>query len=190
MSYIQGIQAYLRREIELLQSLDAAMIDAAMQELEQAYQRDADIYIFGNGGSAATASHYANDFNKGLSEQLERKFRFICLNDNVPTVMAVANDISYDEVFRYQLRGRLRKNDLVVGISGSGNSRNVLNAIRYAKECGVRTLGIVGYDGGQLKQLADVSLHAPICNMQVSEDLHIMFDHLMMSVFCEAWNKR
>ena len=188
MDYRQEIKAYLDQEIKVLSSLDIGMIDRAMQEIERAYHEEGAIYIFGNGGSAATASHYANDFNKGLSENLEKKFRFVCLNDNVPTVMAVANDFGYEEVFRYQLRGRLRPEDLVIGISGSGNSPNVVNAIQYAREQGVRTLGIVGYDGGKLKELADVYLYVPIKNMQVAEDVHMFFDHLMMTVFMGAWN--
>lgn len=188
MNYQNGIKAYLEQEIQVLNSLDIGMIDRAMQEIENAYRRDGTIYIFGNGGSGSTASHYTNDFNKGLSENLEKKFRFVCLNENIPTVLAVANDFGYEEVYRYQLRGRLRPGDLVIGISGSGNSKNVLNAIAYAKEQGVRTMGIVGYDGGELKRMADVSLHVPVMNMQLSEDVHMIFDHLMMTVFMKTWS--
>ena len=183
MKYQDGIREYLAREIKILKSLDVEMIDRAMQEIERAYRQEGTIYIFGNGGSATTASHYTNDFNKGLSENLKKKFHFVCLNENIPTVLAVANDFGYEEVFRYQLRGKLHPEDLVIGISGSGNSQNVVNAIQYAKEQGIRTMGIVGYDGGKLKQLTDVSLHVPVMNMQLSEDIHIFFDHLMMTVF-------
>ncbi len=186
MDYQDGIKAYLEQEIQVLNSLDVDMIDRAMQEIERAYRRDGTIYIFGNGGSATTASHYTNDFNKGLSEELEKKFRFVCLNENIPTVLAIANDFGYEEVFRYQLRGRLLPDDLVIGISGSGNSQNIINAIQYAKDQGVRTMGIVGYDGGKVKQLADVSLHVPVMNMQLSEDVHMIFDHLMMTVFMRS----
>lgn len=186
MNYQDGIREYLALEIKTLEALDVDMIDRAMQEIESAYRRDGTIYIFGNGGSGSTASHYTNDFNKGLSENLEKKFRFVCLNENIPTVLAVANDFGYEEVYRYQLRGRVRPGDLVIGISGSGNSRNVLNAIAYAREQGVRTLGIVGYDGGELKRMADVSLHVPVMNMQLSEDVHMIFDHLMMTVFMKC----
>lgn len=188
MDYSRSIQNYLQREVEVIKSLDVDMINTAMNELEAAYQREGTIYICGNGGSASTASHYANDFNKGLSEFLDKKFRFICLNDNVPTLMAVANDIGYEEVFRFPLLNKLKPEDLVIGISGSGNSKNVVNALTYAKECGVRTMGIVGYDGGKVLDIADVSLFVPIKNMQVAEDIHMMFDHLMMSVFADVWN--
>lgn len=187
MKYQENIREYLEMEIKTLEALDVDMIDRGMREIEAAYRREGTIYIFGNGGSGSTASHYTNDFNKGLSENLEKKFRFVCLNENIPTVLAVANDFGYDEVFRYQLRGRLRPGDLVIGISGSGNSPNVVNAIEYAKDQGVRTLGIVGYDGGKLKRLVDVPLHVPVMNMQLSEDVHMIFDHLMMTVFMKAW---
>ena len=146
------------------------------------YEKEGTIYVFGNGGSASTASHMANDYNKGLNEFLDKKFRFVCLNDNVATLMSIANDISYEEVFRMQLRGKLEEKDLVVGISGSGNSMNVINAISYAKEMGVKTVGLCGYEGGKLKALSDVVLHVKLNNMQIVEDIHLIFNHLLMYV--------
>ena len=97
--------------------------------------------------------------------------------------MAIANDIGYEEIFRFQLRGRLQPGDLVIGISGSGNSKNVLNAVEYAKECGNTVVGITGFGGGKLRELADLSLHVPVNSMQITEDIHMVFDHLMMSIF-------
>jgi len=186
MDYTDSIAGYIKTEIETLKALDINAINAAMNLLCECNARESDIYIFGNGGSASTASHYANDFNKGLAECALKRFRFICLNDNVATIMAVANDISYEEVFRYQLRGRLKPSDLIIAISGSGNSRNVINAVTYAKEMGCKIIGLTGYNGGKLKPLADISLHAPIDDMQVAEDIHMVFDHLMMSVFIRS----
>lgn len=181
--YRREIKDYLRHEVATLERLDVEEINRALNLLEEAFQRESTIYIFGNGGSSATASHYQNDFNKGVSEHTEKKFNFLCLNDNVPTVMAVANDIGFEEVFRFQLQGRLKPGDVVVAISGSGNSKNVLNAVDYAKSCGNKIIGITGYSGGRLKGLADISLHAPVNSMQITEDVHMIFDHLMMSVF-------
>lgn len=186
----ERIDAYIEREREIVRLLDAKSIDMVIEAILEAYEADASIFLFGNGGSASTASHYANDFNKGLSEHLERKFRFVCLNDNVPTVLAIANDVGYEEVYRFQLRGRLEPRDLVIGISGSGNSPNIVNAVSYASSCGVKTVGITGYDGGKLKQLADLSLHVPVCDMQITEDVHMMFDHLMMSVLMDRFGIR
>lgn len=183
MNYKPMISAYIEREIAVLKTLDVDAIDAVLQLLEETLTNEGTIYIFGNGGSAATASHYQNDFNKGVSEYTKKKFRFQCLNDNVATLMAIANDIGYEEVFRFQLQGKLRPNDIIFAISGSGNSKNVINAVEYAKKCGNKIVGITGYGGGKLKELADLSLHAPVNSMQMTEDIHMIFDHLMMSVF-------
>ena len=122
-------------------------------------------------------------FNKGISEYIDQPFRFHCLNDNVATLMAIANDIGYEEVFRFQLRGNLEQSDILIAISGSGNSKNILNAVEYTKLQGNKVIGITGYDGGKLKELCDISLHAPVMSMQVTEDVHMIFDHLMMSMF-------
>lgn len=183
MNYHDSIRKYIQDEIDTLGRLDVDAINEVMQQLEQAQLRGSTIYVFGNGGSSATASHYQNDFNKGISEHTEKKFNFLCLNDNIPTLMAVANDIGFEEVFRFQLQGHLKPGDLVVAISGSGNSKNVLNAVEYAKTQGNTIIGVTGYDGGKLAKLADYHLHAPVMSMQITEDIHMVFDHLMMSIF-------
>lgn len=181
--YTKEIREYLELEREVLSRLDICAINDAMNLIMKAYEAEKNIYIFGNGGSAATASHYQNDFNKGISEYVEKKFRFACLNDNIATVMAIANDIGFEEVFRFQLDHRLAEGDLVIAISGSGNSPNVVRAVEYAKEHGNHVIGLCGYDGGKLKELADVALHVDVRSMQVTEDVHMVLDHLMMSVF-------
>ncbi len=186
INYTEQIRDYLAKEIEILNKLDVNAINAALNLLLETMDTGSTVYIFGNGGSSATASHFQNDFNKGVSEHTEKKFNFLCLNDNVATVMAVANDIGFEEVFRFQLRGHLKPGDVVVAISGSGNSKNVINAVEYAKAQGNRVIGLTGFSGGKLKQLADISLHAPIHSMQITEDIHMIFDHLMMSVFYET----
>ncbi|MBM6885160.1 D-sedoheptulose-7-phosphate isomerase [Pseudoflavonifractor phocaeensis] len=183
MNYTSDIQNYIALEIEILNKLDVEQINAALNLLNETRQRKGRIYICGNGGSAATASHFQNDFNKGVSEYIEVPFRFHCLNDNVATLMAIANDIGYEEVFRFQLRNNLEENDVLVAISGSGNSPNVIHAVEYAKEHGCKIIGLTGFSGGKLKELSDISLHAPVNSMQVTEDIHMIFDHLMMSIF-------
>lgn len=180
------MQKYLSDEIEAIRRLNVHDMDVAMNAIADAFEREADIYIFGNGGSAATASHYANDFNKGISEKVGKKFRMHCLCDNFSTVMAIANDISYDEVFRFQLEGILRPADLVIGISGSGNSKNVLNGIEYAKSIGCKAIGITGYQGGKLRELADYHMDTMVDDMQLTEDLHMIFDHMMYRVLGEC----
>lgn len=182
MEYFDLVDKYLKKEIEILEKLDKEKLCAALEVLVNALNDDRDIYIFGNGGSSATASHFQNDFNRGVSEHTEKKFRFHCLNDNVPTIMAIANDISFDEVFRQQLINKVKDTDILMAISGSGNSKNVINAVEYAKQCGAYVIGITGYDGGKLYQMADLNLHVPVNSMQITEDVHMIFDHLMMSV--------
>ena len=181
--YISEINTYLEHEIDTLKALDVNEINAALNLLLETFENGNTVFVFGNGGSSATASHFQNDFNKGVSEHTEKKFNFQCLNDNVATVMAVANDIGFDEVFRFQLIGHMRPGDVVLAISGSGNSRNVINAVEYAKEQGAKVIGLTGFGGGKLKELSDVSLHVPVNSMQITEDIHMVFDHLMMSIF-------
>ena len=183
MDFKNDIRNYLDCEMETLKKLDVDAINDALNLLLDAQKNHKRIYVFGNGGSSATASHIQNDFGKGVSEWVEDKFRFQCLNDNIPTVMAIANDIGFDEVFRFQLRGVIEPGDLVMSISGSGNSKNVINAVEYAKSRGNKIIGLTGFSGGKLKELSDVSLHVPVHSMQVTEDVHMIFDHLMMSMF-------
>lgn len=183
MDYRKDIVEYIELERDILSKLNVDALNEAMQLIEDAYRKRKKVYIFGNGGSSATASHYQNDFNKGLSENLETKFEFVCLNNDMATLMAIANDMGFEEVFRYQLQGRIREGDLVVALSGSGNSRNILNAVEYAKEQGNKVIGLTGIKGGRLMEVADVSLHVPVNSMQVTEDVHMIFDHLMVSVF-------
>lgn len=182
MDYINELNAYREREIAVLNSLDLNSVNQVMNVLEDARLHGKRIFICGNGGSAATASHYCCDFNKGVSENQNDKYNFECLNDNVPTLMAVANDIGYEEVFRFPLKNKMKSGEILIGISGSGNSKNVVNAMEYAKSIGGTTIAIVGYSGGKMKEMADYSIHVNINDMQISEDIHMMLDHMMMYV--------
>lgn len=186
MDYTYDIKKYIALEIEILLKLDINEINLALNLLHKTLQIEGNIYIFGNGGSSATASHFQNDFNRGISEYLEQKFRFQCLNDNIATVMAIANDIGFDEVFNFQLKNKLKLNDIVIAISGSGNSKNIIKAVDYAKTQKCKIIGLTGYDGGQLKKIADVSIHVPVNSMQITEDIHMILDHLMMSVLYKS----
>ena len=183
MDFKKAIKEYYDRELKIINSLNIDEINDAMNVIYDTYQNQGTIYICGNGGSAATASHFQNDFNKGISEYVEKKFKFFCLNDNVSTMLAVANDIGYEEIFRFQLLNKITSNDLFIGISGSGNSKNILNAAKYAKESGAKVIGITGYNGGKLKEIADYKMHADIVDMQIVEDIHMTFDHMMMKIF-------
>ena len=188
MDLREMIEHYLESEIDILKKLDTEAVQKVVKAFEEAYERESAIYVFGNGGSAGTASHMANDFNKGISEYTEKKFRFQCLNDNIPTMLAVANDIGYDDVFSFQLKNKVKEKDLVIGISGSGNSENMIRALDCAKEQGAITMGIVGYHGGKVADIADIVFHVPLCNMQIVEDVHMILNHMVMSVVMQHWN--
>ena len=186
MDYINEIKAYIERETSVLKALDTGAVNAAMNLLAETIAGKKNAFIFGNGGSAAAASQFANDFNKGLYECTDMKPRFISLSENVAALTAIASDIGYDEVFHFQLRARISPGDLVIAISVSGNSANVIKAAEYAKMRENKVIGLTGYSGGKLRELADVSLHAPVDSKQITEDIHTIFGHLMMSVFCAA----
>ena len=182
MDFQGDIQKYFNLLLNTMHKIDTEKFNDLIKDILEAYNNNANIYIFGNGGSASTASHFANDFNKGISENLEKKFKFYCLNDNIPTILAVANDLGYEYIFEFQLKNRLKENDIVIGISGSGNSQNIILAIEYAKSVGIKTWALTGYDGGKLAKISDRCLNVPISNMQITEDLHIIFNHAMMSI--------
>lgn len=184
MDFSKQIKDYIELEISILSKLDQDEINRAMNLLEKTRNRGSNVFVFGNGGSAATASHMENDFNKGISEKLEKKYRFQCINANLATIMAIANDNGYDRVFIQQLENKLKAEDVIIAISGSGNSENVIKAVEYAKGQGCKIIGMTGYDGGKLKSLSDISLHVPLDNMQITEDIHTVFNHMMMYILC------
>ena len=177
---------YLNELNELLDGFDTEAFDRIVNSIFDAYSHESAIYIMGNGGSASTASHFACDINKGCCMDLEKKFKMICLNDNVPTILALANDVSYDVVFEEQLKNFFEPGDLVIGISGSGNSENVLRAIQYASDNGGRTIGLTGFAGGKLLDRVDIAFVAEVDDMQKIEDIHMILVHMIMQSVHEA----
>lgn len=186
MNYVKNITDYFDRLKGALDAISKEDLSQLINLLTQAKESKKTIFIMGNGGSAATASHFVCDFNKGLSEGKEKKFRFICLNDNIPTMMAIANDRSYDDIFVYPLSVYFNPDDIVIGISGSGNSKNVVKALEYANENGGVTVGLTGFDGGKVKKICTHNVHIPINDMQITEDLHMVLDHCMMSILSKS----
>ncbi len=186
--YTEQIGTYLEMEKEVLENLPKEDISRVMNVLETARLNRKRIFICGNGGSASTAAHYECDFNKGVSYDQDIKYDFECLSDNVPMMMAIANDIGYDDIFVVPLRNKLNKGDVVIGISGSGNSENVVRALAYANATDAETIAICGYSGGKIKKLAKYNIHVKIDNMQIVEDIHLMLDHLMMYILSGAQN--
>ncbi len=185
--FTSAMQKYLDAEIQVLRSLDLCEINRAVNAIVDARNRGGTIYTMGNGGSSATASHMVCDFSKGIYENIGgKKFSFHCLSDNVPMISAIANDIGYDDIFSFQLKDLLTPNDLVIAISGSGNSENIIKAVQYAKDIGAVVIGITGFSGGKLRCLCDYSMHAAIDDMQIAEDVHMIFDHLIMRILSES----
>lgn len=180
--FVQEIDEYFKILKGTIDRVSREDLSIFMNLILDTLERNATIYIMGNGGSAATASHFAADFNKGLSYHKARRFRMICLNDNIPTLTAYANDVGYENIFIEQLRNFLESDDLVIAISGSGNSPNVIKAVEFANKKGAITVGLTGYDGGKLKKVARYGVNVPIDDMQITEDMHMVFDHLMYSV--------
>lgn len=180
------ITNYFNTLIKTLNLIDKKEINTFISVLKEAKANDNTIYIMGNGGSASTASHFACNFNKELSFNKTNRFKMICLNDNIPTLLAYANDISYDVIFVEQLKNFLKKNDVVIGISGSGNSKNVINAIDFANSVGSITVGLTGFNGGNLKKLAKYSVNTNLNDMQITEDIHLSLCHIACSALDET----
>jgi D-sedoheptulose 7-phosphate isomerase len=177
-------EKYLERLVSTVRRLNFAQLDRALEIIAKAWENGNQVICLGNGGSALTAQHYVNDWNKSIYLSTGRPFLGRCLTDNMGLVLAYANDFCFEDVFVEQLKPILRPQDLVIGISGSGNSENVLRAISYANDHEAVTLGICGYDGGALKTLAQHHLWADVNDMQLAEDVHFFFGHLVMQALC------
>ncbi len=187
--YINLIKDYFELVKSTLDNLDILSLEQFTDSIINVQKKGGTIYIFGNGGSGANASHFTGDLVKGVSYSSERGFKTICLNDNISSMMAYANDISYSEIFIAQLKVFLNDNDLVVGISGSGNSENIVKALEYAKSRNVKTVAICGYNGGRIKDIANIVLHADVNNMEVVEDIHLIIFHCTKTIIVNTLNK-
>ena len=171
------VRDYFRTVQDLINNVPYEAVDAVVDVLMQANRAGQTVFICGNGGSAATASHFACDLAKRPIVAGQPRFRVIALTDNNALMTALSNDISYDAVFSEQLLPLVRAHDVVIGISGSGNSKNVLNAMKVAKDAGAITIGFCGYDGGKLKEMVDYPVHINLDVMAIVEDVHLMVEH-------------
>lgn len=186
MTVRDEVDLYFSELSRALAATDRGSIELMIDTIMRAYEHGSTVYICGNGGSAATASHIVCDFNKGISMHHDKKFRFVCLNDNIATMMAISNDIGYEQVFVMQAEGRVREGDILIGISGSGNSENVLLVAEYFKRLGNTVVGLTGYSGGRLAEMADVSVHVPVNDMQKAEDAHMSILHLCAQIIARG----
>ena len=175
-------KAYLEKVSQMLDAL-AEPSQRLIDTLFEAFEEERTIFLVGNGGSAAAASHFGQDLAKGTlsSMKAKQRFRVIPLTDNIGFITALANDEGYESIFEQQLRNLARSGDVLIAISGSGNSPNVLRAVEYARSIGMRSIGVTGFDGGKLRALADESVHVPIEDMGMTEALHGVVFHLVMA---------
>jgi D-sedoheptulose 7-phosphate isomerase len=178
------VENYLDLHLSLFQKIDINEIKNAIELIKLKYKSGKKIIVCGNGGSAYTASHFITDWNKMVNISTGTKFRGISLCDNIGLITAFGNDLSYKEIFSGQLKSILDEGDLLIAISGSGNSPNVIEAIEYANLNNADTLAIVGYDGGEAKLIAKHKVFIPSFDMQICEDFHLMFGHMVMKSLC------
>ena len=176
-------RGYLDRLAALFEKLSLGQVKEVTDAIFDAYEQGRSIFTMGNGGSGATASHLACDLNKGVSFGLKKRFRVTCLNDSLPIILACANDLSYRDIFVEQLKNFLKPDDVVIGLSGSGNSENILKAFKYASSKKAVTIGMSGFDGGRLALLSNISLVVRSKDMQQIEDVHLIVTHIIMQYF-------
>ncbi len=182
---MEQIKTYIDDLKKTLDSLNIVDIQRVADTFLKARDNNKKIIFFGNGGSGSTASHFVCDLNKGCSFEKKKKFRAICLNDNIATILAYGNDVSYDVIFVEQLKNFMDPGDVVVGISGSGNSKNIIEAITYANNTGGITVGLTGFNGGKLKEIAELSVNEHINDMQISEDIHVIIMHILYKLLSD-----
>jgi D-sedoheptulose 7-phosphate isomerase len=178
-------ESYRSGLLDVISSLDLAKVDQAIAWFREARDNNRHIFVCGNGGSASTASHFACDIVKGASFERSQRFRILALTDSLPTLTAYSNDVSYDRVFEEQLKNFAAKDDLVMAISGSGNSPNVVRAIEYGNQIGAKTIALTGRDGGKLAPLAQLNIHVPAPHMGRIEDAHLIVCHMIAYHFME-----
>ena len=175
--YSKSYFTYLQ---EIFEKIDISEIKEFVEIILATRESDRTIFFMGNGGSAATASHFANDLAFGTNDYI-KPFKVVSLTDNVPVLTALGNDYGYNDIFIRQLKVYAKKGDIVVGISASGNSQNLINAFEYASSAGIRTVALTAFDGGKMRKIADQGLHIPTDKKEYgpSEDLHMILDHLV-----------
>ena len=178
------IEQYLHTVIKSCGQIHQDEIAEIYHVLLKVARNKGNIYLCGNGGSSSTASHFQSDLNRAFAISCQT-MPAVCLTDNIAALTAVANDVSYEDVFCHQLKYQLEGRDVLVAVSASGNSANVIKAAEFAKEKGSIVIALVGFDGGRLKTISDYAFHVPVCNMQVVEDLQLLFCHLVSTLIRE-----
>ncbi|HXA64464.1 MAG TPA: SIS domain-containing protein [Bryobacteraceae bacterium] len=178
-------QQYKAALLEALDRIDTSRVEQAIEWFREARDSSKHIFVCGNGGSAATASHFTCDIVKGASYNRDTRFRIMALTDSLPTLTAYSNDVGYECIFVEQLKNFAQPGDLVMCISGSGNSPNVVRAMEYANSIGCKTIALTGRDGGQLGPLAQLNVHVAVPHMGRIEDAHMVVCHMIAYHFME-----
>ena len=181
------VKDYISKLKNILDQIDPVIIEEIVTILNKTINTKSKIYILGNGGSSATASHMVNDLGAGLRRREVVNLNVVSLGDNSPVVTAIANDIGYNNIFFMQMKGLITKDDVIIAISCSGDSPNIIKAVDYAKEMGCTVVGMTGFDGGKLKRRSDVNFHvdAPIGEYGLVEDSHMILDHIIYSFYIQ-----
>ena len=179
-----NITNYFQNLNDTLLKIDKESIENSVNLIKNKINNNKKIITCGNGGSAYTSSHYITDWNKSYNLATGGKFKGLSLCDNYGLLTAYANDISYEDVFSGQLKNIGEKEDLLIVVSGSGNSTNVLKCLNLARSIGITTLSFVGYDGGECLKISDHAVHIPSFDMQICEDIHLIIGHIIMKSLC------
>ena len=181
MNSAANCRSYFELLSQIIRNLPFGQVDEVSEVLFHAYEKQSTVFVFGNGGSAALASHFACDLAKGTVNGGKKRFKVMALTDNVPLMTAWANDSHYEDIFSEQLSNFARNGDVAFAISASGNSPNVLKALTAAKQSGLTTTGLTGFSGGRMLPLCDACIVVPCDNMQIIEDLHLCVAHSLFT---------
>jgi D-sedoheptulose 7-phosphate isomerase len=195
MSHEKFVEEYLDGVADIVKKISRSDIDKTIQILYDAWKNDRAVYIIGNGGSASTASHFAADLNKYVSDDAPHRFRAFALVDNIPLMSALTNDNGWSDVYSYQLESFMKEGDVLIGISvhgGSGSdkagpwSQNLLKAVKVTKERKGKVVGLIGFDGGMLRKMADASIVVPANSTPQVEGFHLVLEHMIAARLKEA----
>jgi D-sedoheptulose 7-phosphate isomerase len=179
-TFAEQSKAYLARLHNACEAIPLDKVELLASALLTAWKEKRQVFIFGNGGSAGNAIHLANDFVFGISKKFGSGLRIHALPANTSVITCLANDIGYESIFEYQLGLMSDPGDVVIALSGSGNSPNILKALEYSNNAGLESFAVLGFSGGKSLQLAKTPIHIPVNDMQISEDLQIIIGHMLM----------
>lgn len=177
---------YARRVNDVLCNFDWSGVSQLAEEMKKVWCAGGQVFFCGNGGSAGNAIHLANDFVYGVAKKTGGGIKALSLSANSAVVTCLANDVGYDHVYSEQLAVQGQAGDILIALSGSGNSPNIINALKQARQMQIRSYAVLGYDGGKSKELADVPIHFKINDMQISEDMQLIVGHMLMQWLCQC----